>query len=89
MMDYQNYLSGGAPTYQNAMAQPQAPAGKPPMTMQEWQAYLAALTPEEQAAVHAAAINWGQQGGGQSGGGNPMEKMMGMFGGKRKSGEGG
>lgn len=88
-MNYDNYFAGGGfpqePEFVNAMGrgaqtQAQAPATKP-MTMEEWAAFFRSLTPEQLADF--------QYKGPDFGGGNPLESIMGMFGGKGKTGEGG
>jgi hypothetical protein len=83
-MTYDNYLAGGSPAYSNTMARPQAQApATPQMSMAEWQAYLASLTPQQLQELQAQAINWGKLDGGDSGGGSWVKR------GKRKSGESG
>lgn len=100
-MTYDNYLAGSDPTYSNAMARERTPqTAAKPMTMQEWQAYFAMLSPEEQdqlaAQMRAQGINWGTGGGqggdiewGKAGGSGGLSSLMGKFGGKGKSAEGG
>lgn len=93
-MNYQNYLSGGSPTYENAMSRPQASAAKAPMSMADFQAYWNMLTPEEQQefSTQMQGINWGTGGGqgggiewGKKGGSGGLQSLIGKFGG----GEGG
>lgn len=81
MTDFQNYLQGSAPAYDNALSQAQQQPSRP-MTMEEWQKYLLTLTPAQLEEI--------QYKGPDFGGGNPLESLMGMFGGgKGKTGEGG
>lgn len=87
-MSYENYLNGGSPMgspeYVNAMGKGQGPQpmSSPPMTMAEWMAYLNSLTPAQLEEIKYKGPDFG-------GGGNPLESLMGMFGGKSKTAEGG
>lgn len=85
-MSYDNYFAGGSPMgspeYVNAMGRGQGPQpmSSPPMTMAEWMAYLNSLTPEQLGEIKYKGPDFDS--------GNPLEKIMGMFG-KKKTAEGG
>lgn len=86
MTDFQNYLGGAAPAYDNAMSRRQQ--AMPQMSMEEWQAYLASLTPQQLEELQTQGINWGNGAGGSGinwgqqdgGGGSPIDKVLGMLG---------
>lgn len=83
MTDFQNYLQGSAPAYDNALGQSQQQQAPRPMTMEEWQKYLLTLTPEQLGEIKYKGPDFSDDSS------NPLQKIMSMFGGKGKTAEGG